>query len=89
MLAVVSPEAYASLPMFLRSQLPLDLLNATIQGVTTLLKQQGHDPRAVTMGELEGLGLDTQRSKVFVNALCKLGKAQMQGSSRFLCMPMG
>ncbi|KAF5838383.1 hypothetical protein DUNSADRAFT_2919 [Dunaliella salina] len=87
-LAVVSPEAYATLPLFLRSQLPLDLMNATLHGVASLLRQQDHDPRAVTMGELEGLGLDTQRSKVFVNALCKLGKAQMQGSSRFLCMPM-
>ena len=52
-----------------------------------LLCTQGlNTARSVTMVELEGLGLDNQRSKVFVNALCKLNKAQMQGSSRFLCL---
>jgi hypothetical protein len=39
-LEIVAPDAYASLPMFLRSQLPLDQMNSAIQGIVQLLQQQ-------------------------------------------------
>lgn len=38
------------------------------------------------MAELEALGLSGQRGKVFVNCIVKLGRAQMQGATRFIML---
>lgn len=75
----VTGEEYATLPSFLRSQLPLDGLNTALGGMSSLGKQQ------VTMDELSGLcgGALSSKSKVVVNMLVKLGRIEMAGATKF------
>lgn len=72
----IEQQEYSCLPSFLRSQLPLEQLNAALTGMAGLGKPQ------LTMDDLGALG-HGPKAKVVVNVLVKLGRMEMAGSGAF------
>lgn len=79
--AAVTAEEYGALPSFLRSQLPIEQLNTTLQAIAA--RHQPGSACTFTMSDLEAAGCAGQKGKVMVNCLVKLGRAEMHGASLF------
>ncbi|KAI7842302.1 hypothetical protein COHA_003942 [Chlorella ohadii] len=73
-LRVVGAEEYHELPTFIRSQLPLDVLNATLERLHAVATERSS---GFTMADVEAAGLGA-KCKVVVNSLVKLGRAQLK-----------
>lgn len=73
----VLKEEYESLPIFIKSQIPLDILNSTLRKVYTGLVEKGGDA-CFGWDDIERAGLASSKGKVFVNSLVKLQRAQLR-----------
>jgi hypothetical protein len=73
----VLKEEYESLPIFIKSQIPLDILNSTLKRVYTGLVERGGDA-CFGWDDIEKAGLASSKGKVFVNSLVKLQRAQLR-----------